>query len=230
MRKAKARLGKTIHSGRQRWQRLVDPSRGRRKDAQEAMKFFSFEVILCMILLHSMKKFSIIHHLFPYNLRNTSKSLYRILTLMAQPIRSHSWMKEALLMVDQNPILGPHPNESDSYRVTLEWHKRSWWSLNSLYRVRTLIAQTYTESLLNDESAPDGHSYSLYRVLTLMAQTYMKSILNEESALDDHSDSLYQVLTLTARLIQRPSWKMKVLLMVTLTSYIKSSPWCLDLH
>ena len=46
-----------------------------------------------------MKKFAIVHHLFPYNLINASKSLYWVLTLMAQ---------------------------------------------------------TYTESLLNDESAPDG--------------------------------------------------------------------------
>jgi len=37
-----------------------------------------------MILLHSMKKFAIVHHLFPYNLRNASKSLYRVLTLTAQ--------------------------------------------------------------------------------------------------------------------------------------------------
>jgi len=30
---------------------------------------------------------------------------------------------------------------------------------------------TYMDSLLNDESAPDGRSYSLYRVLTLTALT-----------------------------------------------------------
>ena len=31
----------------------------------------------------------------------------------------------------------------------------------------TLTAQTYTESLLNDGSTPDGRSYSLYQILTL---------------------------------------------------------------
>ena len=52
-----------------------------------------------MILLHSMKKFVVVHHLFPYDLRNASKSLYRVVAL---------------------------------------------------------TTQTYTESLLNDESAPDS--------------------------------------------------------------------------
>jgi len=46
------------------------------------------------------------------------------------------------------------------------------------------MAQTYTESFLNEESAHDGRSYSLYRVLTLMAQTYTKSLLNDGSAHD----------------------------------------------
>jgi len=52
-----------------------------------------------------MKKFTVAHNLFPYNLKN---------------------------------------------------------ALNNLYQVLTLMAQTYTESLLNDGSAPDGHY--LYRV------------------------------------------------------------------
>ena len=56
----------------------------------------------------------------------------------------------------------------------------------------------YTESLLNDESAPDGHSYSLYWVLTLTTQTYKESLLNDGSVPDGHSNSLYRVLTLTA--------------------------------
>ena len=58
-----------------------------------------------MILIHSMKKFTVAHNLFPYNLKN---------------------------------------------------------ALNNLYQVLTLMAQTYTESLLNDGSALDGHY--LYRV------------------------------------------------------------------
>ena len=41
-------------------------------------------VLLCMILLHSMKKFAIVHHLFPYDLENASKSQHRVLTLTAQ--------------------------------------------------------------------------------------------------------------------------------------------------
>ena len=52
-----------------------------------------------------MKKFTTVHHLFPYDLQNASKSQYHVLTLMAQ---------------------------------------------------------TYTESLLDDGRAPDGHY--LYRV------------------------------------------------------------------
>jgi len=35
----------------------------------------------------------------------------------------------------------------------------------SLYRVLTLTALTYKKSFLNDESTPDGHSYSLYGCL-----------------------------------------------------------------
>ena len=54
----------------------------------------------------------------------------------------------------------------------------------------TLTAQTYKESLRNDESALDGHSDSLYRVLTLTAQTYMEALLKDISALDDHSKVL----------------------------------------
>jgi len=43
----------------------------------------------------------------------------------------------------------------------------------SVYWILILTAQTYTtQSLLNDESAHDDHSYSLYRVLTLTTQTY----------------------------------------------------------
>ena len=34
------------------------------------------------------------------------------------------------------------------------------------------MAQTYTESLLNDGSAFDGYSYNQYRVLTLTAYSY----------------------------------------------------------
>jgi len=55
------------------------------------------------------------------------------------------------------------------------------------------------ESLLNDKSASDGHSYSLYRDLTLTAQTYTESLLNDGSAPDGHSYSLYRVLTLTVK-------------------------------
>jgi len=61
------------------------------------------------------------------------------------------------------------------------------------------MAQIYTESLLNDESAPDGRSYSLYRFLTLTAQTYTESLLNDGSAPDGRCYNLHRVLTLTTR-------------------------------
>jgi len=63
----------------------------------------------------------------------------------------------------------------------------------------TLTAQTYTESLLNDGSTPDGRSYSLYRVLTLTAQIYTESMLNDKRASDGRSYNLYRVLILTAQ-------------------------------
>ena len=56
---------------------------------------------------------------------------------------------------------------------------------------------------MNDESAPDGHSYNLYRVLTLAAQTYTESLLNDESALDGCSSCLYRVLILTTKPTRR---------------------------
>ena len=71
------------------------------------------------------------------------------------------------------------------------------------YRVLTLTAQTYTESLLNDESAPDGRSYSIYRVLTLTAETYMEALQKDESTPNSHSYSLYRVLTLMAKPTRR---------------------------
>jgi len=43
-------------------------------------------------------------------------------------------------------------------------------SLNGLNQVPILTAQTYTESILNDRSIPDGHSDNLYGVLTLTAR------------------------------------------------------------
>jgi len=58
----------------------------------------------------------------------------------------------------------------------------------------------------------------------LILATYTESLLNNENALDGHSDNLYWVLTLTARPTRRLSSKMKALLMVTLIAYIESSP------
>jgi len=52
----------------------------------------------------------------------------------------------------------------------------------------------------------------------------MEALLKDGSASDGHSYSLYWVLILTARPIERHSWKTKVLLMVTLTAYVGSSP------
>jgi len=46
------------------------------------------------------------------------------------------------------------------------------------------MVSTYTDSLINDESALDGHSDSLYQVLTLTAQTYTESLLNDRNAPD----------------------------------------------
>ena len=40
----------------------------------------------------------------------------------------------------------------------------------------TLTAQTYTESLLNDGSAPDDRSDNLYQVLTLTASLHGGSL------------------------------------------------------
>jgi len=39
---------------------------------------------------------------------------------------------------------------------------------------------------LNDEGAPDGRSDSLYKVLTLTAQTYTEALLKDESVPDGH--------------------------------------------
>jgi len=38
-------------------------------------------------------------------------------------------MTEVLLMVALTAISGPYPDGLDLYGVTLEWQKRSWWSL-----------------------------------------------------------------------------------------------------
>ena len=67
------------------------------------------------------------------------------------------------------------------------------------YRGPLPEAQAYTESLLNDERAPDGHPYSLYWVLTLTTQAYMKSLLNDKSAPHGCPYNLYRVLTLTVQ-------------------------------
>ena len=75
-----------------------------------------------------------------------------------------------------------------------------------------LMAATHTESLLNDESTPDGQSKSyigssswqlrpirsrswMMKAL-LMVATYTESLLNDRSALDGHFYGLYRVLTL----------------------------------
>ena len=97
---AQTRLGRSIYCGRQKRQWFIHLSRSRRKDARKATELFSFEMILCMILLHSMKIFTIMHHLFSYDVG-----------------------------VHQKPISGPYPDKSDRYRVTPKWQKRSWWSL-----------------------------------------------------------------------------------------------------
>jgi len=46
------------------------------------------------------------------------------------------------------------------------------------------MVATYTESLLNYESTLGSHSNNLYRVFTLIAQTYTESFLNDKSASD----------------------------------------------
>jgi len=65
------------------------------------------------------------------------------------------------------------------------------------------MAQTYTELLLNDGSAPDSHSDSLYRVLILMARPI--ALLKDGSAPDGRSYSIYLVLTLWHRPIRSHS-------------------------
>ena len=82
------------------------------------------------------EKFSIVHQLFPYDLRNTSKSLYQVLTLTDQ-----TYMES--LLNDESA------HDGRSY---------------NLYRVLTLTTRTCTESLLNEGSAPDDHFESLHQV------------------------------------------------------------------
>jgi len=58
------------------------------------MELFSFETILCMIVLHSVKKFTIVHHPFPIDISEMhQKCLYRVLTLMTktytEPLLKH---------------------------------------------------------------------------------------------------------------------------------------------
>ena len=53
----------------------------------------------------------------------------------------------------------------------------------TLYRFLILTTQVYTESLLNDRSAPDGYPYNLQWVLTLTAQVYMVSLCMTEALL-----------------------------------------------
>jgi len=53
-----------------------------------------------MILIYSMKKFTVVHHLFPYDLENASNSLYiRPLPWWLRLIQSHSKIMKTLLMV-----------------------------------------------------------------------------------------------------------------------------------
>ena len=55
------------------------------------------------------------------------------------------------------------------------------------------------ETLLKDESAPDGHSYSLYLVFTQTIKTYTEALLKDESTPDGHPYGLYRVLTQMAK-------------------------------
>jgi len=127
-----------------------------------------------------------------------SDSLYRIFTLTYLYGVTPEWRKRPWWLLLQ-PISGPHTDDSDLYRVTPDDRSVPDGRSYSLYRILTLMAQTYTESLLNGGSAPDGHSYSLYRILTLIAQTYIESLLNGRSTPDGRSYSLYRVLTLIAQ-------------------------------
>ena len=43
-----------------------------------------------------------------------------------------------------------------------------------------MTVKAYTETLLKDESALDGHSYNLYRFLILAIQTYTESTTKSE--------------------------------------------------
>jgi len=80
-----------------------------------------------------------------------------------------------------------------------------------------MMVATYTKSLLKDESPSDGHS-----------KAYIRSSPWSLRSIWSHSwmiEALWWSLS-----IQSHSWMKKILPMVTLTAYIGSSPWRLDLH
>ena len=115
-----------------------------------------------------------------------SNSLFWASHWWHRSIQSHSWMSEALLMVTN--------------------YMESLWMMKALLMVvqktilgLTLTVQTYTESLLNDRSTPDGRY--LYRVTPKWRKRSWWSL-----------KSLYRVLTLKAIPMQKFYWKMKALL------------------
>ena len=124
-----------------------------------------------------------------------SYSLYRVLTLMSRPTQRYSLKMEALLKITLTAYIGSSP-----------WQLRPTRSHNSMMETLMIVA-TYTESLLNDGSALDGHlksyigppswrlrliwSHSWITKALLMVPTYTESLLNDESDPDGHSNSLY---------------------------------------
>jgi len=69
---------------------------------------------------------------------------------------------------------------------------------DNLYRVFTLTAKAYTETLLKD-GCPPSPSDNLYWVFTLTAKAYTETLLKDESPRDSPFNSLYWVFTLTAK-------------------------------
>ena len=69
--------------------------------------------------------------------------------------------------------------------------------------------------------------YSLYQVLTLMTKTYTKALLKDKKTHGGHSISNTGSSPWRLRPTRRLCWKMKVLLTITHTGYIRFSLWWL---
>ena len=104
-----------------------------------------------MILLHSIKRFTVVHYFFPYDLKNASNNLYQVPTMTAQ---AHT---ESLLNDGNTP-------DGHSY---------------DLHRVLTLAAQTCTERLPKDGSAPCWPKSTLTtRKSVKLRQNFASKIVN----------------------------------------------------